>query len=370
MMSPMPKQPPKPKGDTNIRPRWSARHKRWVYDVTYPQWSRGHLTLEAARTVRNAMRADSDRGALTRAPARMTVGDLVLRRWLPAKEAELTNRHSVYGCKRAADLIDDGLGKHELRKLTPLDVERFKQTLVRRFNSGTAAQYFGRLSEIMQWAVDHDLLLRNPAARVKPPKVVEYKAPAIELAQIRKLVEAADATPYGMLVWLAMNTGLRINELLALTWSRIDTAAATLRLDDAKSPSGVRTVALAPVTIERLQAYRLEQLATFTRAALPPPSLVFLNDRGVRMLTSWWWWRWNAIRSAAALPSLRFHDLRHVHASLMGKAKVHPSVMQERLGHAHADMSITRYTHVDASQQVDAALAVEGLILGSSLQTS
>lgn len=359
------KRPPQPEGDINIRTRWSSRLGQWVFDVTYPRWSRGHLKLAEARRVRNAMRAGKDAGTLTRAPARMTVSDLVLKRWLPSKQSQLANKYSLAGCKRAAMLIDEGLGKHELAKLTPLDIDKWKQTLIQRFNSGTAAAYFDRLREVMKWAVDYELLHRNPARVVKPPKVIEHKAPALELEQIRKLRDEADATPYGLLVWMAMNTGLRIGELLALTWSRIDFATNALHTAS-KTDAGDRSVALARVTVERLQTHRLEQLATFRDAGLPPPTLVFLNDRSTRILTSWWWWRWNAIRSAAGLADLRFHDLRHVHASLMGKAGVHPSVMQERLGHSTPGMSIGLYTHNTASQQVAAAEAVEALILTSS----
>lgn len=359
----MPKRPPQPEGDTNIRPRWSSRLDQWVFDVTYPRWSRGHLKLADARRARNAMRAAKDDGTLTRAPARMTVHDLVMKKWLPSKQAELTNRHSLAGCKRVAELIDDGLGKRELRKLSPLDIEEWKQTLSRRFKSSTAANYYDRLREILKWAIDHDLLHRSPASRVKPPKVVAHKAPALELEQIRALVAAADATPYGLLVWLAMNTGMREGELLALTWSQVDFGTRQLRTAS-KTASGTRAVALAPLTVERLQAHRLAQMAEYTKAGLTPPHLVFLTDRGVPILQSWWWWRWNAIRSAAGLPTLRFHDLKHIHATLLAQAGVHPSVMQERLGHSTPGLSQQVYVHNTASQQVDAAAAVEGLISG------
>lgn len=364
----MPKRPPEPKGDTNIRPRWAARRNAWVFDVTYPRWERGFTSLPEARRARNAMRASADAGTLTRG-GRMTVGDLVLRRWLPAKQAELSNRYSLYGCKRAAQLIDELLGKIALRKLTPLDVEeKFKQPLTRRFNTATAAQYFDRLREVLKWAIDHDLLHKSPASRVKPPKVVAHKAPALELAQIRTLQEHADATPYGLLVWMAIATGLRISELLTLEWRRVDMAEAVLRISDAKSQSGVRSVALAPVTIERLQSHRLEQIATFTRAELPPPTLLFLNERNRPLKSPHFWWQWNAIRSAALLPDLRFHDLRHVHATLLAQAGVHPSVMQERLGHSTPTMTLDVYTHGSAAQQVDAARAVEGLLSTVTLQ--
>lgn len=166
-----------------------------------------------------------------------------------------------------------------------------------------------------------------------------------------------------MLVWLALMTDLRKGELLALTWRRIDLGAGTLRLDDAKSPSGVRSVALAPLTIERLRLHRWMQERDFRAKSLPPPEHVFLNHNGTPLKPAYWWWRWNAIRSAAGWSEMRFHDLRHVAASLMAMAGVHPSVMQERMGHSRPEMTLGVYSHVNASQQVVAAKAVEDLVI-------
>lgn len=59
---------------------------------------------------------------------------------------------------------------------------------------------------------------------------------------------------------------------------------------------------------------------------------------------------------------MHFHDLRHVHSSLMAKAKGHPSVMQDRMGHTDARMTLNVYTEVDAEQQREAAAALEEIV--------
>lgn len=362
----MPKRPPQPEGDTNIRPRWSSRLGQWVFDVTYPQWSRGHLKIGDARRTRNAMRAAADQGRRVNVSARMTVHELVMNRWLPAKESDLTNKSSIYGCQWTARHIDAGLGKIALRSLTPIDIEDWKKTLPAKLNQRSAALLFARLREILLWAVDHELLYRNPASKVKAPKATARKGPALELDEVRAIIAAADETSYGLLVWLALMTDLRKGELLGLEWRRVDFSARTLRVDDSKTESGERSIALAATTIERLQQHRLAQMAVFREKQLPPPANVFLNDVNEPLKPAYWWWRWNAIRIAGGRPELRFHDLRHAAASLMAKAGVHPSVMQERMGHARPEMTLGVYTHVTASQQVDAAEAVERLVLGSS----
>ncbi|TIW50132.1 MAG: hypothetical protein E5V72_04415 [Mesorhizobium sp.] len=65
-----------------------------------------------------------------------------------------------------------------------------------------------------------------------------------------------------------------------------------------------------------------------------------------------------------ALPRIRFHDLRHTHATQMLSAGVHPKVASERLGHSTIGITLDLYSHVmpgmqaDAAEQVDAALQV------------
>ncbi len=64
------------------------------------------------------------------------------------------------------------------------------------------------------------------------------------------------------------------------------------------------------------------------------------------------------------LPRIRFHDLRHAHASYLARAGVPAKVAQERLGHATPHFTIQVYTHTLAGQQEAAARAVEAFLLG------
>ena len=61
----------------------------------------------------------------------------------------------------------------------------------------------------------------------------------------------------------------------------------------------------------------------------------------------------------AGLPTLRFHDLRHTHASLMLKQGVHPKIVSERLGHSSIGITLDTYSHVMAGRQEAAALRFE-----------
>jgi integrase len=65
----------------------------------------------------------------------------------------------------------------------------------------------------------------------------------------------------------------------------------------------------------------------------------------------------------AELPEIRFHDLRHTYATLLLSKKVHPKIVQERLGHANVAITLDTYSHVSPSIGDQAALAMENALL-------
>jgi integrase len=67
----------------------------------------------------------------------------------------------------------------------------------------------------------------------------------------------------------------------------------------------------------------------------------------------------------AGLRHIRFHDLRHTHASLLLKAGVHPKVVSERLGHGSVSFTLDVYSHVMPGLQESAAVKLEELIGGT-----
>lgn len=68
----------------------------------------------------------------------------------------------------------------------------------------------------------------------------------------------------------------------------------------------------------------------------------------------------------AGLPIIRFHDLRHTHATLALRAGVHPRIVQERLGHANISITLDTYSHVDLDMQA-AAARIAALVSGGSV---
>jgi integrase len=63
--------------------------------------------------------------------------------------------------------------------------------------------------------------------------------------------------------------------------------------------------------------------------------------------------------AGSSLPRIRFHDLRHAHATHMLKSGVHPKVASERLGHSKVGITLDLYSHVLPNMQTDAASVVD-----------
>lgn len=172
--------------------------------------------------------------------------------------------------------------------------------------------------------------------------------------------------------------GLRRGEILAPRWRNVDlgdnrrqisvveSAEQTKEGVRYKEPKSgcARTVSLSTTLLAELKAHRARQAEEQLRLGLRPDgdSFVVAQVDGSpiqpRSLTH----EWMRLIQKTALPRIRFHDLRHTHASQMLAAGVHPKVASERLGHSTIGITLDLYSHVmpgmqaDAAEQVDAAI--------------
>ena len=120
-------------------------------------------------------------------------------------------------------------------------------------------------------------------------------------------------------------------------------------------------MALSASVVEELRAHRARQAEELLRLGirLDDDSFVVAQHDGrpiqPRSLTH----NWVRIIGNTALPRIRFHDLRHSHASQMLAAGVHPKVASERLGHSTIGITLDLYSHVMPGMQADAAEQVD-----------
>lgn len=227
-------------------------------------------------------------------------------------------------------------------------------------------------------AVTWERLSRNPATATTPPKVERKKMLAYDASQTAALLDAMRSTRMFIPTLLAVMCGLRRGEILALRWRNVELGDNLRRLSIVESAEqtkeGVRykepksgkarTVALSSTVLSELKAHRARQAEEQLRLGLRPDADSFVvaqvdgQPLQPRSLTH----EWVRLICKTSLPRIRFHDLRHTHASQMLSAGVHPKVASERLGHSSIGITLDLYSHVmpgmqaDAAEQVDAAI--------------
>lgn len=379
-----------------------------VYDATASyggkqRQSRGNATLKDARDWQRSQVELMRTGQYGTAPLRLTLAEFIETKWWPHALTQLKSassvrsyrshlrhvlgycrcekavkkRHSVAEREKCPTWVKR-MADAKIVSLTPLDIEGFKAQMARE-GVGAAMQNaaFDRLREALNMAVVWEVLYRNPCDKVKAPAEPDYEAPSLSNEQVANLLKEADQTPYGALFYLTVMTGLRWGELTKLTWSSIDFTEGVLRIPrpNTKSDAGKRPIALGPITVARLRQHREAERARFAppegeaegvvfiRRDTAMPDLVFSDSLGGALTQANFANRaWYPLREKVGLPSMHFHDLRHVQSTLLARAKVHPAVMKQRMGHKDSRITLEVYTDVNVGDQVEGALAIEVMV--------
>ena len=205
--------------------------------------------------------------------------------------------------------------------------------------------------------------------------------------QARLFLEAVAESPYHELFTVALYTGMRRSELLGLPWKDVDLYLAQLSVTQTlhrlssggfifgkpKTAKRRRTIALPPTVCILLGQLKERQIGErlLLGLKLQDDDLVFSKPDGKPLDPSIITRTFRKIIKRAGLPSLRFHDLRHTHASLMLKQGIHPKIVSERLGHSSIGITLDTYSHVMPGLQEAAALRFEeGLQQSSELSAS
>ncbi len=311
-------------------------------------------------------------------PGKLTVADFLLL-WLDTfarpNTAPRTHRRYEQIVRRH---LTPAIGATMLTRLRPLHIqEAYARIAAKGLAPRTVLHCHRVLKEALGHALKWQLLSRNPADAVDPPRASRYEVPVMPLEDLKRLLAIADETPYGVLVNLAVMTGLRSGELLGLRWRDVDLEAGVLRVRQIsqwlpkegfsfrqpKTYRSTRPVSLGPASVESLKQHRVAQLQDrlVAGSAYQDNDLVFASPVGRPVHPSTLRQGWLKILAGAGL-KLRFHDLRHVHASLMLQSGVHPKIVSERLGHSTVGVTLDLYSHVAPTLQAEAAGRLEELL--------
>jgi integrase len=271
------------------------------------------------------------------------------------------------------------LGKIQLKALRPEHIQKYyTEKLLSGVSSTTVNHHAMLLHKILETAVKLQMLPRNVADNVSPPRIGHVEMHTLTEEQVESVLAEALHTPYFTLFSLALFTGMRQSELLALRWQDIDLIGAELSVSRAmhrmstgefifrgtKTSSSKRSLALSPKTCIILRHHLDSQIelcgklgVTFIR-----DRLIFCQGDGTPLKPATIRQSWKRLTGRLGIENINFHALRHSHATLLLREGISPKVISERLGHANITTTLNIYAHVTPGMQRQAVETLDRIL--------
>ena len=316
---------------------------------------------------------------------RVSVGQF-LERWLDHIRTQVSPRtHEGYAEVVRKQLVP-ALGAVRLTKLQPGDISA---TYAKALTSGRAdgkgglspmsVRHMHRiLGAACKQAVRWGALVRNPVSLVSAPLVERKPMKTLDMDQTLKALEQLRATPLYIPALLGVFCGLRRGEICALRWDHVsgdnllitqsvEQTATGIRYKPTKSGRG-RNVRMPALVQQELKAWRLKQAQELLQLGIRPDRQTFVVTKpdGMSLWPRALSQQWSRELDRAGVSRLRFHDLRHSHATHLLSSGVHPKVAQERLGHSAISTTIDVYSHVMPEMQAEAVDRIDKALESAS----
>ncbi|CAN5410608.1 site-specific integrase [soil metagenome] len=352
--------------------RWRA-----ALVVTHPNDGRRTRRVVSGRskaeTVRklDALKKVAAAGAF---PGSETTGEY-LTRWLVRTRDDVRPSSWRQREQYARLYLIPAMGLASLAKLTPGDVERMTSGMITAGRSPTtAAGARVILRRALADALRDGLVTRNVAALARPPRRTQREIEYLHPAQLRTLLAACESDPIGPLVTVAATTGLRQGELLGLTWSDVEEGTLTVRRalgrardggwelsppKTSRSRRSVRLPAAAVAAFARQRELQAQDRADVGTAWQDVDGIVFTDPvgrylRGYNVTKAF-----QRLLTAARLPSVPFHALRHSTATALLSEGVPLRVVADVLGHSTIVVTANVYAAVVPELRREAADAMD-----------
>lgn len=352
------------------------------------QRSETFKTRKAAEARLAEWLTEVDRGVAIDA-AKMTFGEYLVH-WLETYAKHNVRSTTYRGYEVCVRLhIVPALGSIMLRKLTAAHIqEYYMNSLSRPHTNGRKGTISARtirlthsvIREALQHAFEWDMVPRNVADATKPPRAVRPQVAFWNAEEAQTFLKAAEDDTYSPIWLVALTTGMRQDELMALRWQDVDLRRGVLHvrhtlvtvkgersLREPKTKAARRTITLSPTCVAALKAHRTNQLER--RVAAP----VWTDNDAVITAGNGAWLdhgnltrNYNTIIKKAGVKRIAFHGMRHTHATLLLLEGVNVKVVSERLGHANIGITLDTYAHVLPSMQQHAADGIDNALFGAA----
>jgi integrase len=365
------------------------RGKKWavVVDVARDEtgrrqqrWHSGYGTRREAQEALTELLGRVQHGTYVE-PTKQTLGGF-LGDWLEAVKIRVRpTTHAMYESLLRLYAVP-ALGNAPLQRLTTAQLDGlYGGVLAKGLSPKSVRHLHATVRAALNDAVRWQLVPRNVALQATPPRPQPKEMHTWTVAELRAFLAQVEGDRLHAAYLLAATTGLRRGELLGLRWRDLDLGVGRLSITQTlvsvnyvpsfsapKTARGRRSVALDPTTVSVLRAHRVAVLEERLALGLGAPTEdgpVFTDIEGGPLHPVQFSDRFDRLVREAGVPRIRFHDLRHTHATLSLQAGIHPKVVSERLGHASVGITLDTYSHAIPALQEEAAAKVAALVFGS-----
>jgi integrase len=320
---------------------------------------------------------------------KITVKEL-LELWIATKKANITNKTYLY-YENCIGMILKDFSNIKAFRLNPENIEIALNKLIESgLSSSTASHYYTVLNTAYNWAVTRGYVPKNPLAVIRKPKRSKSEMKVYNEDQLNKLLESIKDMTIYIPIMLASTTGMRLGEICGIRWHDVDLDSGFIQLKEQlqeedkklklvslKTASSKRKILLLDCTIEALKQLQVKQQANkdylgdkynnngfvVCQNNGEPYNPSYISRNYKRVMKEYKHkiiidkeskkYKELSLYELLEIPLIRFHDLRHTHATLLLKANIHPKIVADRLGHSDINMTLSTYSHIlpDMQQQ-------------------
>jgi integrase len=364
------------------------RGERWMVIISIPdpttgkrkrKYHSGYLTKkEAESACRRLVTSVEDQTYVE--PSRQTVRQYFeawLQDWAPLKAGPKT----LERYQSLARHITSAIGPKPMQQVRGSDLAQVYREMAAKGLAPKTIKHVHVLARgVFRRALKLGDVKVDPMTQIDAPAVPSKEAAVLRVEEIPVMLAAVKGTSSYPIAVLALGTGMRRGELCALRWQDVDLDGGKLevkrsaekvrgkamRYKEPKSAKGRRVISLSPSVVACLQEHRKAQLVMRLKLGLgklPSDALVFTTYHGRPRLPDDVSKRFADAMTAAGLPHVSLHTLRHTHASMLIKAGEDILTISRRLGHSSAAITLNVYGHLMSSRD-RAADIVESMLGG------
>lgn len=249
-------------------------------------------------------------------------------------------------------------GDLQMNKVTALHVSKFyNQKKEEGLSAGHINNFGIFLNKVFRTAMEWGMINKNVISAVRKPSYKSKDIAVWDEDQMNKFLKETQDSRFHVVYLLALTTGMRKGEILGLQWKHVDFQNATisvqqtlvyanhnLYLKEPKSSRSRRLITIPDYVVQYLKRYKMAQPPNPLDVVVPGIKHDLLYPATLEKV-------YYQDLERVEVHRIRFHDMRHTHATILLKLGENPKVVQERLGHTNISTTLNTYSHVLPSMQ-------------------